>query len=1158
MPKPFVHLHVHTDYSLLDGACTLDKLVKKAVAMNMPAVAVTDHGNLFGAVQFFQKAKNTGIKPLIGSEVYIVPGSRFEKNSKYEKRYHLILLVKDKEGYRNLCHLVSRAYIESFYYKPRIDFDILQKHSGGLIALSSCLKGEIPSYLGMDEDQRAENAALRYQSIFGQGNFFLELQDHGMAEQKKVNEKLINLSRKTGIPLVATNDCHYIDAEDHLAQEVLLCIQTGKTLSDEKRMRFPSEEFYFKSSEEMNNLFSHVPEALDNSIRIADACHFEFDLESQHYPEFGIPNGYTLHSYFEHVTREGFDDRKKSLESAAAEGVLRYPLEDYEKRLNNEIEVINKLNYAGYFLIVWDFIRHARVHAIPVGPGRGSAAGSLVAYALKITDIDPLQHDLLFERFLNLERISPPDIDIDFCTRKREDVIHYVTEKYGKDCVCQIKTFGTMKARAAIRDVGRVLGLSYGEVDRIAKLIPQELGITLNDALKKEERLRQAMEDDPQIKKMIEISMRLEGMCRHSSIHAAGVVIAPCPLMDIIPLATGNEHEIVTQYNMKDIENLGLLKMDFLGLITLTVIDDCLKMIKRNHDIHLDINHIPINDEKTYRLFSEGNTIGIFQFESSGMRSYLKRLKPSQFEDLIAMNALYRPGPMKGGMVDKFIDRKHGRTTIHYSLPQMEPILKPTYGVVVYQEQVMQIASQVAGLSLGKADVLRKAMGKKIKHIMDKMGIEFVDGCVERGIDRRQAQKIFEEMEGFAEYGFNKSHSAAYAWVAYQTAYLKTHYPLEFMAALLTSEKNDTKKIVQYISECKRMGIQVLPPSINESVLDFLAVKDGIRFGLGALKNVGGTAIEAILQVREKEGLFKSFTDFCCRVDLRSVNSRVIESMIKAGVFDELGYKRSQLAAITEKTMEYAQKRQKDIAVGQKSLFGLINSQEEEDFSDMDNLPPIEEWDKKIILPAEKEILGFYISGHPLGEFSDVISSNTDITIEDLTKESGGKKFRIGCVMTHVKPRKTRRGDRMCIGCLEDMTGTIDFVLFPDAFKKFEELIQTDIPILVVGQCEVEENENLKILVDEIHHLSDARDLKVSLIRLELDVERITQQQALELAELLLSCKDGDCNIEIFLHKKDLGTALLKSNGFLKVTWSAEMKQRLEELTYPGTVHYVR
>ncbi len=1156
MSRPFVHLHVHSDYSLLDGACTLGKLVKKAAANEMPALALTDHGSLFGAVQFFQKARSAGVKPIIGCEVYIVPNSRLEKNSQQERRHHLVLLARNETGYRNLCHLVSRAYLEGFYYKPRIDFELLEKHADGLIGLSACLQGEIASLLGMDELEQARQAALRYQSILGEGHFYLELQDHGIPEQKQVNEKMITLSRETGIPLVATNDCHYMEADDAEAHEVLVCIQTGKTLSDENRMQLSTQEFYFKTGDEMAAIFSHVPEALDNTLRVAEACNFEFDLASQHYPEFEIPDGSSLDDYFERITREGFAERRRALETEAAAGILRYPLADYEQRLEYEIEVIKKLKYSRYFLIVWDFIRHARENGIPVGPGRGSAAGSLVAYSLRITDIDPLRYDLLFERFLNPERISPPDIDIDFCTRKREDVIHYVTEKYGKDCVCQIITFGTMKARAVVRDVGRVLGMSYGEVDRIAKLVPQELNITLDEALEKEPRLEEAMRDDPQIQKLLEISRRLEGLSRHSSIHAAGVVIAPRPLMDIIPLSTGSDGETVTQYTMKDVEKLGLLKMDFLGLITLTVIDDALHMITRNHGINLDIDHIPLDDEATYQIFADGRTAGIFQFESSGMRGYMKSLKPGRFEDLIAMNALYRPGPIKGGMVDEFIRRKHGESAIAYLLPQLEPILKSTYGVIVYQEQVMQIASQVAGFSLAEADTLRKAMGKKQMEIMAKMEIKFVDGCVERGIERKKAQELFTLMKGFAEYGFNKSHSAAYAWVAYQTAYLKAHYPLEFMAALLTSEKNNTKKVVQYISECKAMGIKILPPSINESELDFLPGREGIRFGLGALKNVGDSAIQIILKARNSDGPFKSFTDFCCRVDLRAVNSRVIESLIKSGVFDELDYKRSQLSLITEKTVEYAQKHQRDLAVGQRSLFGALAGDEPEDTAATENLPAIDEWDKRKILSAEKEILGFYISGHPLDEHRDTLDTCADTTLDQITEESAGRTFRIGCVLTDIKQKKTRRGDRMCLGLLEDLKGTIDFVIYPKTFQANEDLVEPDLPLLVVGVCDVEEGGALKIVVNELLPLNEARDHTVTMIRLEIDLERLTEQRARDLADLLDENR-GECAVEILMRRKNLGSAYLKANGFLGIRWSTRLKRRIEEITYPGVVQYI-
>jgi len=1160
MTGPFVHLHDHPDYSLLDGACALDRLVAKAKANGMPAVALTDHGNLFGAVQFYQQAKNAGLKPIIGCEVYVVPGSRFDQKKQEETRFHLILLARDAEGYANLCRLSSLGYLEGFYYKPRVDFELLRKHSAGLVALSACLQGEIPICLNLDDDDGAAAAARRYAEIFGPDNFYLELQDHGLPEQRKVNEKLIALARRTGLPLVATNDCHYMDAQDARAHEVLVCIQTGKLLSDEDRMAFESGEFYFKTAEEMAQLFGAVPEALENTVRIAERCHFEFDLHSQYYPRFDIPEEETLEEYLERVVREGFEWRKQAI--FTPDGTARrtsHTLAEYEQRLEFELEVIKRQKYASYFLIVWDFIRKAREMGIPVGPGRGSAAGSLVAYCLRITDLDPLLYNLLFERFLNPERISPPDIDIDFCGRRREEVIRYVTEKYGQDCVCQIATFGTLKARAALKDVARVLNIPYSDVDRIAKLVPEGPNVTLDKALAEEPQLKETIdslaEKNGEVRHLIDISRRLEGLSRHTSIHAAGVVIAPRPLIDIVPLARGKEEEVVTQYNMKDIEKLGFLKMDFLGLITLTVIHDALELIRSARGFDLDIDHIPLDDAKTYQLFAEGRTVGIFQFESAGMRKYLQMLKPTRIEDLIAMNALYRPGPIKGGMVDDFIRRKNGQLATTYAIPQLEAILKDTYGVIAYQEQVMQISQKLAGFTQGEADTLRKAMGKKLVEVMDKMGEKFIAGCVARQIEPAKAKQHYESMRGFGEYGFNKSHSAAYAWLAYQTAYLKANYPEEYMSALLTSEIDDTDKVVKYISETRSMKIQVLPPSINESELDFRPTARGIRFGLGALKNVGESAIQTILNARRTGGSFRSFQDFCNRVDMRSVNSRVLESMIKAGVFDELGYRRSQLMEELNRFMESAQKFQRNRAIGQRSLFG--DEAEEAGAGERERLPDIPEWDTRKILSCEKEIMGFYISGHPLDEFAEIIQKYTDTTIDQLADESVGRTFRIGCVLGDLKFKRTfKTRESMCSGFMEDLTGAVDFVVFPKVLEKVEPLLKLDTPLLVFGVCDQDENKKLKIRVNEVRPLAEARDFKVAAIRLELDIQRLNQLAMRELTEILLT-NPGECGVEILMRKGDAGVAWMAANEFLRVNWSAQLKYRIEEAAYPGCVHYL-
>ncbi len=1156
MSRPFVHLHVHSDYSLLDGACPVKRLVGKASSMGMTALALTDHGNLFGAVQFYEAARAKGIKPVIGCEVYVASGSRHDRNSQTDKRYHLVLLVREAAGYYNLCKLVSLAYTEGFYYKPRVDWELLEQHAEGLIAMSACIQGEIPILIAAGDMAGAEKAALRHEALFGKGNFYLEVQDHGLPEQKEINPKMRELSRKTGIPLVATNDCHYLDATDHLAQDVLVCIQTGKRLHEENRLQFSSHEFYFKSGDEMAELFPDMPEALDNTVAIAERCAFDFDLESQHYPRFAIPAGMTLDDYFEQTAREGFASRMMSLREAESAGLLHYPLEDYEKRMEYEIGVIKKLNYSGYFLIVWDFIRYAKENGIPVGPGRGSAAGSLVAYAMYITDIDPLQYDLLFERFLNPERISPPDIDIDFCNRRREEVIRYVTEKYGKDCVSQIITFGTMKAKAVVKDVGRVMGLPYAEVEKITKLIPPALDTTLEKALAEEPKLAESVKEDPQVKQLIDIALRLEGFSRHSSVHAAGVVIAPQPLMEIVPLCVGSDGVVTTQYNMKDVEKLGLLKMDFLGLITLTTIVDAIQLIRETEKRDIDIANIPIDDSATYDIFSQGRTSGIFQFESGGMRNYLKTLKPTRFEDLIAMNALYRPGPIKGGMITDFINRKHGISKVEVPIAELEPILKPTYGVLVYQEQVMQIAVKLAGFSMGDADTLRKGMGKKIAAIMDKMEPKFVDGCAARGIDKTKAAELFAQMRAFGEYGFNKSHSAAYAWVAYQTAWLKAHFPGAFMSALLTSEQNNTKKVVQYISECKSMGIAILPPSINQSRKYFFPVPEGIRFGLGAVKNVGEGAIQAILDARAEGGPFKSFTDFCCRVDLRHLNTRVIESLNKAGVFDELGCNRAQVAEIAPRTIEFAQTRQRDLARGQASLFDMLTGTDEvadEEESLRDNLPPLDNWDPKVILQYEKEILGFYISGHPLDAFDDILGVATDTFLGDLADREGGGNVRTGAVFSSLAVKKTMKGETMANGVLEDKTGTLNAVIYPRTYAQYEAFLQTDLPLLVSGAFQRDGEKDPELIVNEVSLLSEVRESSVGAVRLEFDLELVTPDAALTLVELL-SERKGECAVEFVLRKREAGTAVLRRNGFLKIKWNREMKELLENLLPPGSV----
>src|SRR5579883_693236 len=917
---PFVHLHCHTDYSLLDGACEITQLMDLVAEQNMPAVAMTDHGNLFGAVEFYHAAKNKGIHPVIGCEVY-VSQQGLASRSETDRYNHLVLLCQDQEGYRNLLKLVSTAFLEGFYYKPRIDKDLLAQHSKGLIGLSACLRGDINETLMANRYEDAKRLAYTYADMFGKDTFFLEIQDQGLDQDKIVVPQLHRLSQETRIPLVATNDSHYMRKSDARAHEILLCIQTGKTMSDPQRMRFSRPEFYLKTRDEMLALFGGLEDALNRTWEIAQRCQVKLEKVKEPFPKFDVPAEHTTDSYFAYVARQGFEKRRPRLEALSKSGALKHDLAEYVERLDREIQVIQQMKFSGYFLIVWDFIRFAKSQGIPVGPGRGSAAGSLVSYAMEITDIDPLEYGLLFERFLNPERISMPDIDIDFHTRRRGEVIQYVTEKYGREQVAQIITFGTLGARTAIKDVGRVLDISFSDVDRITKLIPtQPLNIKLKEARKIEPQIDELARREPRVKEVLEVAERLEGMARNASVHAAGVVISPAPLKELVPLYKTNKDEIVTQYDMVGLEKLGLLKMDFLGLTTLTIIDDALKLIEKHRGVKLVVEEIPLDDQKTYQaVFHKGYTSGIFQFESAGMRDILRRYQPDRLEDLCALNALYRPGPM--GMIDDFIERKHGRKEVVYDLPEMKEILEETYGVMVYQEQVMQISNRLAGYSLGDADLLRRAMGKKKVEEMVKQRARFVEGAKANGHPQRKIEKIFDLMEKFAGYGFNKSHSAAYAYLAFVTAYLKTHYPLDFMSALLTSQTGNTAQVVKYINECREMGIKVLAPDVNVSGFDFTPDHDGIRFGLGAIKNVGAAAVESIVAARASGGRFRSLYEFCERVDLGAVNRRMIESFIKAGAMDSLEGSRAQLTAIIDSAMESGARAHKDRESGQSGLF---------------------------------------------------------------------------------------------------------------------------------------------------------------------------------------------------------------------------------------------
>jgi DNA polymerase-3 subunit alpha len=1084
MPAPFVHLHCHTDYSLLDGACEISQLMQQVEEQKMPSVAMTDHGNLFGAVEFYNEAKKHGVHPVIGCEVYVAQQGQTVKSD--TNRYnHLVLLCENQTGYRNLIKLVSSGYLDGFYYKPRIDKDLLSRHSEGLIALSACLRGDINETLLADRYDEAKRLAYEYSDLFGKKNFFLELQNHGLDPDEKVLPQIHRLAGDTGIPLIATNDSHYLRQDDARAHEILLCIQTGKTMSDPHRMRFTQPQFYLKTREEMLELFGEVPDALDRTWDIAQRCQIKLDPIAEPFPKFPIPENHSADTYFEYVARQGFEKRRARLEALQAQGHLKNDLAEYAERLDTEIKIIQQMKFSGYFLIVWDFIRFAKQKGIPVGPGRGSAAGSLVSYAMEITDIDPLAYGLLFERFLNPERISMPDIDIDFCTRGRGEVIQYVTEKYGREQVAQIITFGTLGARAALKDVGRVLDVSYADVERITKLIPtMPLNIKLAEARKMEPQIDELARKEPRMQEVLDVALRLEGVARNASVHAAGVVIAPQPLRELVPLYKTNKDEIVTQYDMVGLEKLGLLKMDFLGLTTLTIIEDALELIKRHQNVTLRVEDLPVDDPKTYEsIFSKGYTSGVFQFESAGMRDILRRYQPDRIEDLIALNALYRPGPM--GMIDDFIDRKHGRKEVVYDLPVLKEILEETFGVMVYQEQVMQIANKVAGYSLGEADLLRRAMGKKKAEEMAKQRARFVEGAAKNNHPARKVEKVFDLMEKFAGYGFNKSHSAAYAFLALVTGYLKAHYPLEFMSALLTSEAGNTAKVVKYINECREMGIQVLAPDVNFSEFTFTPAPDAIRFGLGAIKNVGANAVESIMAARAEGGSFTSLYDFCERVDLSAVNRRMIESFIKSGALDSLGAARAQLFAVIDGAMEIGTRAQKDRASGQSGLFADLAAHEP---ASARPLPTVPDWTPKEKLTGEKEMLGFYITGHPLDQFMDKVGELATHFTSGLESLQKNTEIALCGILTGIQRKRNKEGKLWAALQIEDKEGSLEAMVFSTQYDRLLPVLTEDQAVLVRGLVLPEENAPPKISVQDIILLENARVRLPSLISVRVPV----------------------------------------------------------------------
>jgi len=1137
----FVHLHLHTDYSLLDGACDIPKVMDRAAELRMPAVALTDHGNLFGAVKFYDAAIKRGVKPIIGCEVYVAPSNRFDRSPGADRPNHLVLLCENEKGYRNLVKLASLAYLEGYYYKPRIDKDLLARHAEGLIGLSACLKGEVASALTADRYESARQSAYDLRDVFGKGNFYLEIQDQGVPEERRINPSLTQLSRETGIPLVATNDCHYLRHTDARAQEVLMCIQTGKTLSDPARMKFASDQFYFKSGDEMLEVFKEIPEAVRRTLEIAERCNLHLEKSQHVFPRFEVPPGETLETFFEKVSREGFNHRRPLLERLRAEGRLRYPLEAYEERLNREIELIKQMRFAGYFLIVWDFIRFARERCIPVGPGRGSAAGSLVSYSMQITDIDPLQYDLLFERFLNPERITFPDIDIDFCMRRRGEVISYVTEKYGRDNVSQIITFGTMGAKAVIRDAGRALDMPFAEVDRIAKQVPNVLNISLQEAIEQSPELRQVRDGDPRVADLLTVAMSLEGLARHASTHAAGVVISPQPLQEIVPVYKSSKDEITTQYAMDDLEKIGLLKMDFLGLATLTVLDDAVRVIDATRGEKVDLARILLDDPQTYELLGKGLTGGVFQFESRGMTDILRRVKPNRLTDLTALNALYRPGPIQGGMIDDFIARKTGKKKVAYDLPQLKDILEETYGVIVYQEQVMQIAASVAGFSLGEADVLRRAMGKKKHEVMVAQREKFLAGARANNIPPKKAEKLFELMEQFAGYGFNKSHSAAYALVAYQTAYLKAHYPVEFMAALLTAEIGNQDKLTRYLNQCRDMGIGILPPDVNSSDRTFTPSGNDIRFGLTAIKNVGEAAIESVLEARKKLSRFDSLYQFCENVDLRLLNKRVIESLIKAGAMDSLGAHRAQMMAALDRAMDLGQKRQRQMESGQTGLFGQGDSEPVA----ATPLPETPAWTETERLGGEKEVLGFYVTGHPLEKYRDALRSLTRHDSTSLEEAENDTPVTLAGILTSVRIRPSRKGDLWASATLEDLHGAVELIVFPQALQQVQNLLKPDSALLIKGRLRHEENARPKVMVNEVQPLEAAVNRVKPEVLIRLNLGR-APEKLLDSLESLLAAHPGENPVVFELLQPGDFKARLRSRKPAGVSVNADVIAQLQ------------
>ena len=1139
--ESFVHLHLHTEFSLLDGANRIDELLDRAAELQMPAVAITDHGNMFGAMKFYKAAQARGIKPIIGCETYVAPTTRFDRSRQGigSAAHHLTLLASDFTGYQNLSRLLSKAFLEGFYYRPRIDKELLAEHSEGLIGLTGCLKGEVNGHILNGNLKQAGDAIDSYRQILGPDNVYLELMDHGVDGQRHANTELLKFSKDFGLPVVATNDCHYLRKEDASPHDVLMCIGTGKSVHDTHRMRYEQEEFYVKTPEEMYRVFAEVPEACTNTLLIAERCNLQLPFDKPLLPRYRTPGGIDLDTYLEQVARQGLEERLAQTNNRS-DG-RRHSDVDYLQRLDMELGIIRDTGYSGYFLIVWDFIRYAREHDIAVGPGRGSVAGSLVAYALRITDVDPLAYDLLFERFLNPERITMPDIDIDFCMERRDEVIRYVTEKYGSDNVAQIITFGTMLAKGVLRDVGRAMDIPYSDVDRITKLIPNRLNVSLDDALEEEPRLQELRQRDPQVAGLIETARRLEGLSRHASVHAAGVVISPEPLHNIVPLSKGAKDEVVTQYTMDDVEGMGLLKMDFLGLRTLTVIQNAVSMIKENRGVEIDSNNLPLDDAATYGLLSEARTIGIFQLEGRGVRELLRKLQPEVFEDLVALVALYRPGPLGSGMVEDFIERRHGRRNITYEVPALEPILRSTYGVIVFQEQVMQIATTLAGFTPGGADLLRRAMGKKQAEAMDEQRENFVRGAVQNGYLTEQAGRIFDLMAYFAGYGFNRSHSVAYALLAYCTAYLKAHFPNEFMASLMGCDMENTDKLTRYIGDSREMGLTTLAPSVNDGVYSFAVSGEELRYGLGAIKGVGYGAVSSILQERETNGPYQSFFDLCERLDFRQINRKVVEALIKGGALDCLGMARCDMLFNMPVVLEWAQRQQTDRRDGQISLFGggaqgvAVTA------------PKIEAasaWQSSEQLTYEKEALGFYFSSHPLMELQDEWRRLVSTTSRELPEHQGGESVTVGGIVTQHRSQLTKKGDRMAFMTIEDLQGSFEVTVFPDVYQESVGACESDEPLIVWGKVENDGNTG-RLIAQRIVPLKDAAKLG-EFKRLTLILAGDLEPDTLLSVRNLLAQAPGICDVMLSLRFADGDRMNLRAGDQLCVTPSMNLLTELE------------